>query len=70
MQNWESNAEKAIMSGITHLLAFNEPNINSQANLTVTAAMTGYLNYLQPFAGKVKLGSLAITNRGGHMGLG
>jgi hypothetical protein len=58
------------MSGTTHLLAFNEPDIDSQANLTVTVAMAGYLDYLQPFAGKVKLGSLAVTNRGGHMGLG
>jgi hypothetical protein len=70
MQNWESNTEKAIMSGTTHLLSFNEPDIDSQANLTVTAAMTGYLDYLQPFTGKVKLGSPAVTNGGGHMGLG
>ncbi|KAH8674838.1 glycosyl hydrolase catalytic core-domain-containing protein [Tricladium varicosporioides] len=69
-QNWESNAEKAILSGTTHLLAFNEPDIDSQANLTVAAAVAGYLNHMQPFAGKVKLGSPAVTNGGGHMGLG
>lgn len=70
IQNWESNAEKAILSGTTHLLAFNEPDIDSQANLTVTAAVAGYLDHMQPFAGKVKLGSPAVTNGGGHMGLG
>jgi hypothetical protein len=34
------------MSGITYFLVFNESNIDSQANLTVTTAMTSYLNYL------------------------
>jgi hypothetical protein len=70
IQNWESNAEKAIILGTAHLLAFNEPDIDSQANLTVPAAVAGYLDYLQPFTGKVKLGSPAVTNGGGHMGLG
>jgi hypothetical protein len=46
MQNWELNAEKAIMSSITHLLVFNEPNIDSQANLIVSAAIASYFNYL------------------------
>ena len=70
IQNWESNAEKAILSGTAHLLAFNEPDVDSQANLTVPAAVAGYLDYMQPFSGKVELGSPAITNGGGNMGLG
>ncbi|KAH8772367.1 hypothetical protein BGZ57DRAFT_710210, partial [Hyaloscypha finlandica] len=70
IQNWESNAEKAILSGTAHLLAFNEPDIDSQANLTVPTAVAGYLNHMQLFSGKVKLGSPAVTNGGGHMGLG
>jgi hypothetical protein len=70
IQNWELNAEKAILSGTTHLLAFNEPDIDSQANLTVPAAVAGYLDHMQPFSGKVELGSPAVTNGGGHMGLG
>jgi hypothetical protein len=68
IQNWESNAEKAILSGSTHLLAFNEPDIDSQANLTVSAAVAGY--HMQPFSGKAKLGSPAVTNGGGDKGLG
>ncbi|PVH68028.1 glycoside hydrolase family 128 protein, partial [Cadophora sp. DSE1049] len=69
-QDWESNAKKAISSGSTHLLAFNEPDTDSQANLPVAAAVVGYLVHMQPFAGKAKLGSPAVTNGGGHMGLG
>jgi len=59
-----------ILSGTTHLLAFNEPDIDSQANLTVTTTVASYLDHMQAFAGKVKLGSPTVTNRGGHMGLG
>ena len=59
-QNWQYNAEKAILSGTTHLLAFNEPDIDSQANITVTAAMADYLDHIQGISGKAKLGSLAV----------
>jgi hypothetical protein len=69
IQNWEQNAEKAILAGTSHLLAFNEPDIDYQANLTVPAAVADYLDYVQPFSGRVKLGSPAVTNGGGHMGL-
>ncbi|PVH71901.1 glycoside hydrolase family 128 protein [Cadophora sp. DSE1049] len=46
-----------------------ESDIDSQANLTVTATVTGYFEHMQPFAEKVKLCSPAVTNGGGHMGL-
>ena len=69
IQEWHSHAENAILSGATHLLAFNEPDITSQANLTVDAAVAGYLEHMEPFSGRVKLGSPAVTNGGGHMGL-
>ncbi|KAH7363977.1 glycosyl hydrolase catalytic core-domain-containing protein [Rhexocercosporidium sp. MPI-PUGE-AT-0058] len=66
---WHSHAEDSIVSGTTHLLAFNEPDLASQANLTVATAVAGYLEHMEPFAEKVKLGSPAVTNGGGHMGL-
>lgn len=58
------------MLGTTHLLVFNKPNIDSQANLTVITIVASYLDHIQAFAGKVKLGSPAVTNRGRYIGLG
>jgi len=63
------NAQNAIVSSSTHLLAFNEPDLATQANLRYSAAAAGYLCYMQPFAAKAKLGSLAVTNGGDPLGL-
>ena len=45
-------------------MAFNEPDIPSQANLDVGAAVAGYKQYFGPLQGKggVKLGSPAVSN--------
>lgn len=59
---WATNAQNAINNGATHLLSFNEPDNPSQANLTPAQAAKLYMQYMQPFAGKAKLGSPAITN--------
>ena len=68
--NWISAATKAIASGSTHLMSFNEPDLNTQANLSPDAAAAAYKTYLStPFAGKAQLGSPAVTNGGGAMGL-
>lgn len=68
--NWISAATKAIASGSTHLMSFNEPDLNTQANLSPEAAAAAYKTYLStPFAGKAQLGSPAVTNGGGAMGL-
>ncbi|KAE9372148.1 glycoside hydrolase family 128 protein [Stipitochalara longipes BDJ] len=66
---WNAAATKAIASGSTHLMSFNEPDLNTQSNLSPAAAAAGYKQYLQPFAGKAQLGSPAVTNGGGSMGL-
>lgn len=66
---WTTKATAAIASGSSHLLAFNEPDYSGQANLGYAAAAAGYLTYMQPFAGKAKLGSPAVTNGGDPMGL-
>jgi O-glycosyl hydrolase len=66
---WSSNAQAAINAGSTHLMSFNEPDLSSQSNLSPSDAASGFMTYMQPFAGKAKLGSPAITNGGGSMGL-
>jgi prepilin-type processing-associated H-X9-DG protein len=67
--NWEKFADKAIAAGSKHLLAFNEPDHTGQANIGFADAASAYLQYMQPYAGKVKLGSPAVTNGGSPMGL-
>jgi hypothetical protein len=37
--------------------------------MDVSTAAQAYMSYIQPFAGKAKLGALAVTNGGGSMGL-
>jgi hypothetical protein len=66
---WNAAATKAIASGSTHLMSFNEPDLSSQSNLSPSDAAAGYKTYMMPFAGKAQLGSPAVTNGGGSMGL-
>lgn len=69
--NWVANAKSAISAGSSHLLAFNEPDLGSQSNLSPDAAASAYRTYMHNnFAGSgVRLGSPAVTNGGGSMGL-
>lgn len=67
--NWNANADKAIAAGSTHLLGFNEPDYSGQANLGTAAAAAGWRQYMEPYAGKARLGSPAVTNGGAPMGL-
>jgi hypothetical protein len=51
-------------------MSFNEPDLDTQANLSPEAAAAAYKTYMDtPFAGKAQLGSPAVTNGGGSMGL-
>lgn len=63
---WNQNADKDILASggrhSTHFLGFNEPDLDSQANLSPQEAADAWLKYLEPYAGKVKLGSPAVTN--------
>lgn len=65
---WAANAKKALDSGSSHLLAFNEPDLNSQADMTVAESVTAWKQYMSPFVGQAKLGSMAVTNGGAPMG--
>jgi hypothetical protein len=66
---WATAASNAIASGSSHLFSFNEPDVSNQANMDVNTAAQAYISYIQPFAGKAKLGAPAVTNGGGSMGL-
>jgi len=66
---WTASVAAAKGAGVTHLLGFNEPDLPPQANpsgnqalLTVAQSIAGYKQYLQPYAGQFKLGSVAVTN--------
>ncbi|EIN03961.1 hypothetical protein PUNSTDRAFT_77194 [Punctularia strigosozonata HHB-11173 SS5] len=65
---WTTHANAAISSGSTHLLGFNEPDLSSQSNLSPSAAAAAWKTYMEPFAGKAKLVSPAITNGAAPMG--
>ena len=67
--NWNDAANKAIASGSTHLLAFNEPDHWEQASTDPGTCAQAYMTHIQPFAGRAKLGAPAVTNGGGDMGL-
>lgn len=67
--HWKSNADTAIAAGSTHLLGFNEPDLPDQANLTPEQAAEAWHEYLEPYAGKAKLGSPAVCNGDGKVGL-
>lgn len=66
---WSAAASTAISAGSTHLMSFNEPDLSTQANLGYAAAAAGYKTYMEPFAGKAKLGAPAVTNGASPMGL-
>lgn len=51
------------------IYSFNEPDHSAQANLSPAAAAAAWKQYIQPFAGKVKLVSPAVTNGAAPMGL-
>lgn len=66
---WEANVITAIASGSTHILSFNEPDVAAQSNLAPADAAAAYMQYIQPYAGKVKLGAPSVTNGPAPMGL-
>ncbi|KAL4865306.1 hypothetical protein BDV12DRAFT_200249 [Aspergillus spectabilis] len=50
------------VEGITEILGFNEPDLGAQANITPSDAAAGYLEYMEPFAGQVRISTPAVTN--------
>ncbi|KAI9771733.1 MAG: hypothetical protein M1839_002747 [Geoglossum umbratile] len=66
---WFKAADAAIAAGGKYLTSFNEPDHTGQANLSPSDAAAGYKTWMQPYAGKAKLGAPAVTNGGAPMGL-
>ena len=68
LPHWEERATTAIANGATHILGFNEPDLTAQANMTPDQAAEAW-QYMEKFAGKAKIGSPAVCNGGGEVGL-
>ena len=66
---WQANAQKAIANGAEWLFSFNEPDMSTQANLSPQAAAAAWMQYMEPFAGQIKLVAPAVTN-GQSSGMG
>ncbi|KUI67337.1 hypothetical protein VM1G_03463 [Cytospora mali] len=64
ISTWESNAQTAISNGAKNFLSFNEPDNAGQANMDPATAASAFIQYMNPYAGSVNLGSPAITNSG------
>jgi len=61
----ESDFEKEVKAGFnssTCVLGFNEPDNSGQSNLSPQQAASIWKQYLQPLAGKLRLGAPAVTS--------
>lgn len=68
---WLRDVERALAGGSSAILGFNEPDHSQQANMPATAAARAYRELITaPFRGRARLGSVAVTNGAGTMGLG
>ncbi|KAK4240293.1 glycosyl hydrolase catalytic core-domain-containing protein [Achaetomium macrosporum] len=63
-ETWPGNAQKAIDAGSRCLFSFNEPDLDSQANMPAATAASKHMELMNPFTGKARIGSPAITNSG------
>lgn len=66
---WAQNAQTAIGNGAKFLFGANEPDLSTQSNMSPQDAAALWMQYMEPFAGKAKLVSPAVTNGAAPMGL-
>ncbi|EFW98899.1 hypothetical protein CMQ_4751 [Grosmannia clavigera kw1407] len=59
---WDTAAEKAIAGGSKYFLSFNECDNAGQCNTDAATAATAHQKYMNPYSGRVKIGTPAITN--------
>ncbi|KDE03961.1 hypothetical protein MVLG_05595 [Microbotryum lychnidis-dioicae p1A1 Lamole] len=59
---WSAAAKKRIAQGGKYLLGFNEPDLPSQSNITPARAAQLWKQNMEPFVGKARLVSPAVTN--------
>ncbi|ETI20818.1 hypothetical protein G647_07160 [Cladophialophora carrionii CBS 160.54] len=66
---WSSNVNFSITHyGTDAIFGFNEPDANfdgQSANMPVAQSIQGYATFMEPFAGRVRIGCPAVTNTGG-----
>lgn len=72
--HWRKRAEGAIAAGTKHLLAFNEPDLPTQANMDIEQSVAGWMDFMEPFhsknQGDIKLGSPSVcASPEEHIGL-
>jgi Glycosyl hydrolase catalytic core len=60
---WPGDASAAISAGSNTLMAFNEPELASQANIPDPGdCASKYMTYMQPYAGQARLCSPSVTD--------
>jgi hypothetical protein len=59
---WDTNAKLAINNGAKWFFGPNEPDMDSQANLSPSAAADLWRQYMEPYAGQVGLVAPAVTS--------
>lgn len=62
LDGWAANVKTSLAAGSKHILAFNEPDMTTQASLSPSAAAQGYKDNIQTYASQASLGAPAITN--------
>ena len=71
INGWSSNAEKAIANGAKNFLSFNECDHPGQCNLGAGEAAALHQQVMNPYAGRVRISTPAITNsQDPHQGIG
>lgn len=69
---WPRAAESAIANSLPALFSFNEPDAcfaGLSACMSVERAVAAYKQYMMPYAGRIALGTPAVTNAGAPYGL-
>lgn len=65
LANWKSNAEEQLSSGCTHLMGFNEPDVDTAgggSNIAADVAASVYKEYMNDFGSKATLISPGVCN--------
>ena len=61
---WAGNAQKGLDAGSKCLFSFNEPDLDSQSNMSPQDAAKAHIELMGPFQGKARIGTPSITNSG------
>lgn len=61
---WDDHVNKWLGRGTSHLLGFNEPERPDQVNISPGDAVNGWKQYMDPYAGRARLGAPAVSNDG------